>query len=111
MSTVGDKNWQPWVWRIDDIFTLPRRFGQCGRWIIVALEGDCNMRKRCAGLIAVFFAMLFSPVFVRPQNTSSDQAQGAKEQKATPATNLKLLDGWGQPVSDPLHGQKPGPAP
>jgi hypothetical protein len=69
------------------------------------------MRKGHASLIAIFLAMLFSPALTHAQGAQPKQAQASKEQKPVYASDLKLLDGWGRPVTDPLHGEKPGPAP
>jgi len=69
------------------------------------------MRKTyAASIIALVLILLCSPA-IRAQDARQKSSQESKDQKAAPASDLKLLDGWGQPVTDPLHGQKPGPAP
>jgi hypothetical protein len=75
------------------------------------------MKKIFTG--TAFILILILGCFVPISAQSSQPAQAAqsaassqsKDQKKAPATGLVLLDGWGRPVTDPLHGQKPGPAP
>ena len=70
------------------------------------------MRKSYATSIFVLALVLLGALVAGAQDSKPDKKQAqAKDQKPVPATNLQLLDGWGRSVTDPLHGQKPGPAP
>lgn len=69
------------------------------------------MKRNWANVTFALVAMLSSSVAIRAQNSQGAQPKASKDQKAAPADGLKLLDGWGREVTDPLHGQKPGPAP
>ena len=70
------------------------------------------MRKSYLGSTTIILVLaLLSPAATSAQSAQPKQTQAAKDQKAVPATGLMLVDGWGRPVTDPLHGQKSGPAP
>src|SRR6266478_1388647 len=69
-----------------------------------------EMRRGYIGAILVLVALVLSLAPMHAQNAQRAQPAASKDQKANPA-QLKLVDGWGRPVTDPLRGQKPGPAP
>ena len=68
------------------------------------------MRRSYIAAILVLAALVLSLAPLHAQNAQPAQTGASKDQKPNPAP-LKLVDGWGRPVTDPLHGQKPGPAP
>jgi hypothetical protein len=68
-------------------------------------ERFLKMKRNWVNVAFALVAVLSSSVRIVAQNS-----QGAQP-KASPANEPKLLDGWGREVTDPLHGQKPGPAP
>ena len=69
------------------------------------------MKKNWISATIGFAVISLAAILLFSTPTSAQRGAQPAPSNNQKAGDQPLLDGWGRPVTDPLHGQKPGPAP